>query len=304
MSANRSGIGKLLVIGLGLIGGSLAAGARKQGLAREILAVDENAASLDYALAVGIVDRVSTRLEDFLPQLTDGDMVVLGVPVLSVTPILEKLAVGLAPSVTISDVGSTKGWLVAEATRIWGEIPSGLVPAHPIAGSEKSGVTASRADLFLRHRVIITPTGAQTDGHKQRVEQLWLGLGAHLDEMSAEHHDEILGATSHLPHVLAFALVDALATMEEQGEVLKYAAGGFRDFTRIASSDPAMWRDIMVANRDAISRSIDKFEDHLQNLKDALYTDSETRLMTIFQRAQATRNALVHKADSKAEGSE
>jgi cyclohexadieny/prephenate dehydrogenase / 3-phosphoshikimate 1-carboxyvinyltransferase len=295
-------IGRMLVVGLGLIGGSLAMAARRWDLVGEVWAVNRSRPSLDFALQQGIVDRVAQDAETLLPELGPGDVVVIGVPVLAVGPLLEQLARSLSPEVTVTDVGSTKGWLVQEAQRVWGKLPEALVPSHPIAGSEKSGVQAAHSDLFVDHRVIITPTGYESRRHRECVEELWKGVGARIDLMSPEHHDEILGATSHLPHVLAFVLVDLLASMDEKREVLKYAAGGFRDFTRIASSDPLMWRDIMIANRAAISESIDRFEQHLDELKDALASESEVRLMKMFQRAQATRNAFVRQSEKNRAG--
>ena len=288
---------RVAIIGLGLIGGSLAAALKKADAVGEIRALNRNPATVQYALQRGIIDKACTSIEDLIADLGDGDIIVLGVPVLAVGPILEMIRPALAAGVTLTDVGSTKSWLVAEAERVYGQLPTGLVPAHPIAGSERNGVEAADAALFNKHRVILTPTGFESDDHLQRVRQMWLCTGALIDEMSAQYHDTVLGATSHLPHVLAYVMVDLLCSMEQRGEVLRYAAGGFRDFTRIAGSDPVMWRDILIANREAISGRIDEFEAHLDRLKEALESETAEKIHEIFERAQSTRNAFVSQAE-------
>ena len=296
---NAPRIRRLIIIGLGLIGGSVAIGAKKRGLVKEVYAMNRSAESLQYAKDAGIADQTFQNIEDVLAGAEEDDLILLGVPVLSLGPILEQVQLHLKAEATITDVGSTKTALVEQARQIWSGFPPNFVPGHPIAGSEKFGVQAADEDLFEQHRVILTPTGHEKDLHLQRVRQLWSGLGAEVDEMTAEHHDEILAATSHLPHILAFTLVDQLASMEERTEVLRYAAGGFRDFSRIAGSDPVMWRDIMIANRESISARIEEFEAHLDRLKDALRDSSPEQIQEIFERAQKTRNGFLHKSDNK-----
>lgn len=288
---------RLIVIGLGLIGGSLAKAAKERGLVGEVIGMNRSADSLEYALNAGVIDQAFQSVEEALADCTDQDIILLGVPVLSLGPVLQKVHDHLKVDATITDVGSAKSILVEQAKSIWSEMPSNLVPGHPIAGSEKFGVQAADANLFENHRVILTPTGFESDNHLQRVRQLWSGVGAEVDEMSAAHHDKILAATSHLPHILAFTLVDQLASMEEQTEVLRYAAGGFRDFSRIAGSDPIMWRDILIANRESIISRIDEFETHLEKLKSALGDSSPEQIQEIFERAQKTRNGFLHKSD-------
>tara|TARA_B110000483_G_scaffold147265_1_gene175681 strand:+ start:54481 stop:55377 length:897 start_codon:yes stop_codon:yes gene_type:complete len=288
---------RLIVIGLGLIGGSLAKAAKERALVNEVIGINRSADSLEYALNAGVIDQAFQSVEEALADCTDQDIILLGVPVLSMGPVLQKVHDHLMVDATITDVGSVKSILVEQAKSIWPEMPSNLVPGHPIAGSEKFGVQAADAALFENHRVILTPTGAESDSHLQRVRQLWTGVGAEVDEMSAEHHDKILAATSHLPHILAFTLVDQLASMEEQTEVLRYAAGGFRDFSRIAGSDPIMWRDILIANRKSIISRIDEFETHLEKLKVGLGNSSPEQIQEIFERAQKTRNGFLHKSD-------
>jgi prephenate dehydrogenase len=288
---------RLIVIGLGLIGGSLAKAAKERALVNEVIGINRSADSLEYALNAGVIDQAFQSVEEALADCTDQDIILLGVPVLSMGPVLQKVHDHLMVDATITDVGSVKSILVEQAKSIWPEMPSNLVPGHPIAGSEKFGVQAADAALFENHRVILTPTGAESNSHLQRVRQLWTGVGAEVDEMSAEHHDKILAATSHLPHILAFTLVDQLASMEEQTEVLRYAAGGFRDFSRIAGSDPIMWRDILIANRKSIISRIDEFETHLEKLKVGLGNSSPEQIQEIFERAQKTRNGFLHKSD-------
>lgn len=292
-----SPIRRLIVVGLGLIGGSVALGAKKRGLVEEVYAMNRSADSLEYARDNGIADKTFQSIEEVLAGASDDDLILLGVPVLTLGPVLEQIHKHLAADATITDVGSTKAALVEKAKEVWTGLPSNFVPGHPIAGSEKFGVQAANGDLFEQHRVILTPTGQEANHHLQRVKGLWAGLGAEVDEMTAEHHDKVLAATSHLPHVLAFALVDQLASMEEQTEVLRYAAGGFRDFTRIAGSDPVMWRDILIANKESISARIEEFESHLDQLKSALRDSSPEQIQEIFERAQKTRNGFLHKSE-------
>lgn len=290
-------IRRLIVIGLGLIGGSVALGAKKRGLVKEVYAMNRSADTLEYARDKGIADKTFQSIEEVLEGASDEDLILLGVPVLSLGPVLEQIHKYLEADATITDVGSTKAALVEKARQVWSGLPSNFVPGHPIAGSEKFGVQAANGDLFEQHRVILTPTGAEDEHHLQRVSGLWSGLGAGVDNMTADHHDKVLAATSHLPHVLAFVLVDQLASMEEQTEVLRYAAGGFRDFSRIAGSDPAMWRDIMIANKESISARIEEFESHLNQLKTALRDSSPEQIQEIFERAQKTRNGFLHKSE-------
>lgn len=285
------------MVGLGLIGGSFARALRESGSVGHIRAYNRKPESLDYARENGIIDLACSSLAELVDGLDQGDVLVLGVPVLAVGPVLEAVMPAVEAGVTLTDVGSTKGWLVSEAERVFGKLPANLVPAHPIAGSEKYGVEASRADLFRDHRVILTPHQFCDSAKVQLVRDLWLACGASIDEMSPQRHDEVLGATSHLPHVLAYILVDLLCSMEQRGEVLRYAAGGFRDFTRIASSDPAMWRDIMIANREAISSRIDEYEQHLDRLKEALESESAEAIQEIFERAQSTREAFLKQTE-------
>ncbi len=281
--------GRLLVIGLGLIGGSLALAARQRQLFAEVIGASRSPDTLTRALAAGVVDSIATDLPACLRSLGAGDIVVIGVPTLTVPAILRGLAEHLSLLVTVTDVASAKGSVVAAATAIYGHMPPQLVPGHPIAGSEKSGVDAAAADLFVAHQVILTPVSATGAAHLARVQQLWQAVGASVSQMPVDEHDEVLAATSHLPHLLAYTLVDTLAAMAENREIFRYAAGGFRDFTRIAASDPVMWRDIALANGAAILAVFDRLTTSLTQVRGAIATGDSDHLLGVFTRAQVAR---------------
>jgi prephenate dehydrogenase len=219
-------------------------------------------------------------------------MVFVAVPLGAMGQVFTAINASLAAGAVVTDGGSAKSGVVADVRRAVGETPSWFVPGHPIAGTEQSGVAASFAELYQGRRVILTPL-AETDRRAvERVRAMWEAAGAVVREMDLVHHDEVLAATSHLPHVLAFALVESLARMSEQREIFEYAAGGFRDFTRIASSDPVMWRDICLANGDAILGMIDRFERDIATLARAIRTGDGERLLAIFADAKAARDAF------------
>ncbi|MBQ0806766.1 MAG: prephenate dehydrogenase/arogenate dehydrogenase family protein, partial [Porticoccus sp.] len=218
------GINRLVVIGLGLIGSSLAKAARDRGLCQEVIGCSRSPETLVKAMKAGVVDRVVGSIEAVAGELGDGDLVVIGVPTLTVPVIIRQLQPLLSQSVTITDVASVKGSVVTALKEVYGEIPSQFVPGHPIAGSEKSGVDAVNPKLFDDHRVILTPLPETGGDHLQRVKDLWSGAGAVVSEMSVSEHDEVLAATSHLPHMLAYSLVDTLSNMRENREIFRYAA--------------------------------------------------------------------------------
>jgi prephenate dehydrogenase len=199
----------------------------------------------------------------------------------------------LAPGAVVTDGGSAKGSVVADARAAFGDAIPRFVPGHPIAGTEQTGVEASFATLYRNRRVILTPLPETDREAVDRVAGMWGVCGAEVSEMSVEHHDEVLAATSHLPHMLAFGLVDTLARMEENDEIFRYAAGGFRDFTRIASSSPVMWRDICVANREALSRMLERFAEEMTDLADTIRGGDGDHLLEIFGRAKAARDRYV-----------
>ncbi|MCO1334101.1 bifunctional prephenate dehydrogenase/3-phosphoshikimate 1-carboxyvinyltransferase [Microbulbifer sp. OS29] len=283
-------IGRLLVVGVGLIGGSFALALKAARACREVIGVTSGRNTCDEAKRLGIVDRASVCLEEVLPQLEPGDLVFVAVPTLAVESVFVQLKRYLPAGVTVTDGASVKGSVVRAAEAVWGGVPSFLVPGHPIAGSERSGVTAARDDLYRDHRIILTPLEDTGVDHLRRVEQVWQAVGAEVLKMPVEEHDEVLAATSHLPHVIAFSLVDTLAHDAENENIFRYAAGGFRDFTRIASSDPVMWRDIMLANREAILKAIDLYSLNLSSLRGAIAAGDSGALMGVFTRAKAARD--------------
>ena len=291
---------RIVVIGLGLIGSSLALAAREKGLAKQVVGISRRDSTLELALSLGIIDRVEPSLEAIAPELGAGDLVVIGVPTLTVPTVLKDCHRLLSSDVSLTDVASVKGSVISAAIDIYGSMPIQLVPGHPIAGSEKSGVTAATADLFADHRVILTPEATTGTSHIKGVSDLWSGVGAIVTTMDSKEHDEILAATSHLPHFLAYSLVDTLAAMGDNREIFRYAAGGFRDFTRIAASDPVMWRDIALANKDAILVILDQVMDNFKEMRTAIEGGDQDYLMDVFTRARDARNHFGKLLDSKA----
>ncbi|GMG88461.1 bifunctional prephenate dehydrogenase/3-phosphoshikimate 1-carboxyvinyltransferase [Biformimicrobium ophioploci] len=283
-------INRLVVFGVGLIGGSLALALKRAGACRDVIGVFRRERSAQEALALGVCDCAYTDPRDVLPGLGKGDVVFVSVPTLAVAGVFEQLRESLPEGVTVTDGASVKGSVVAAAEKVWGAVPEFLVPGHPIAGSERSGAEAAKADLYKHHRVILTPMDSVSGEHLARVEAMWAAVGAEVLTMSVAEHDEVLAATSHLPHVIAYGLVDTLAHDSENQNIFRYAAGGFRDFTRIASSDPVMWRDIMLANGPAILKSIDLFTANLGELRKAIADSDEARLTGVFTRAKAARD--------------
>ena len=279
-------IGRLAVIGLGLIGGSFAKGMRESGLCREVIGCDLDPVARRQAVPLGVVDSTTADLAE---AVRGADLIMLAVPVLGMRAVLAQLAAMDLGQAVMTDVGSTKGAVALAVEEVFGQVPANFVPGHPIAGSEKSGVEASRADLFRHHKVILTPLEQTADSAIELVQRCWQALGADVEQMSLADHDEVLAATSHLPHLLAFSLVDTLASRNENLEIFRYAAGGFRDFTRIAASDPVMWRDVFLANRDAVLRSLDAFTQDLGRLREAVETRDANTLLGVFTRAKSAR---------------
>ena len=294
----------LLIVGLGLIGGSLAAALRHSGFKGHISACDSNASEIALGIDLGLIDHGGSQLAELLD---DVSMVILAVPVLAMESVMTTLAGSLhraSKNVVITDVGSTKATIRDCAVRAFGEVPPSVVLGHPIAGSEKSGVAAADSALYINHKVILTPEPNVDAGALARVEALWCATGADVLQMSVERHDQVLARTSHLPHLLAFSLVDTLARQDERLEIFRYAAGGFRDFTRIAGSDPVMWRDIFIANRDAVLSSLDDFEAGLARLRKAVESGDSDALIATFDRASHARHyfdTLLNKTSYQAE---
>lgn len=285
-------INRLCIIGVGLIGGSLARSLKLAGTCDEVVGYGRNEGRLQRAVELGVIDRYET---DIAAAVKGADVIVLAVPVGSMQSMFEAIAPHLDRGTVITDAGSTKASVVNAARNVFGQVPVNFVPGHPIAGTEKSGVEAAVDDLYRDRRVILTPLEHTDTTAIDTVRQMWEAVGAKVELLEVEHHDEVLAATSHLPHMLAFALVDALAKLDEKAEVFRYAAGGFLDFTRIASSDPTMWTDICLANRDALLHAMKLFSDELNDLTEAIDEGDAERVWAIFMRAKSARDGFCEK---------
>lgn len=288
-------IQRLCIIGVGLIGGSLALALREAGAVREVVGCGRRLENLEKAVELGVIDRFDT---DPAVAVAGADMVVVAVPLGTMYSIFTAIAGHLAPDAVLTDVGSAKGSVIEAASRAFdGHLPADFVPGHPIAGTEQSGVEAAFSSLFQQRRVILTPLPEGSRGAVDQVRAMWETAGAEVVEMPSDHHDEILAATSHLPHLLAYALVDALARMEDRVEIFRYAAGGFRDFTRIASSDPTMWHDICLANRTAILNILGRFQEDLDRLTLAIREGDSPFIKEVFTRAKTARDRFTRQED-------
>jgi prephenate dehydrogenase len=283
-------IDRLAVIGVGLIGGSLARALRAAGVVGEVVGCGRGRANLEQAVELGVIDRFS---HDIGEAVRDADLVFLAVPLGAMAGAFAALRGHLPPGALITDGGSAKGSVVRDCRAEAPELLARFVPGHPIAGTENNGVGASFAELYQNRRVILTPLPENAADAVERVRSMWQACGAEVTEMSVAHHDEVLAATSHLPHMLAFGLVDMLARMKENDEIFRYAAGGFRDFTRIASSNPVMWRDICIANREALGPMLSAFADEMNLLARRINDADGDALLEIFERAKAARDRYV-----------
>ncbi len=283
-------IKRLVIIGVGLIGGSLARALREAGAVGEVVGCGRGLPNLERAVEIGVIDRFE---QDSAAAVEGADLVFIAVPLGSIRAVFTAIKDRLRPDAIVTDGGSVKGSVVVDALAVFGRIPPRLVPGHPIAGTEHSGVEASFATLYRHRRVILTPLPETDPQALARVDWMWRTCGAEVSRMSVAHHDEVLAATSHLPHMLAYGLVDALARMDETDEIFRYAAGGFRDFTRIASSSPVMWRDICMANREALSAMLARFSIELTDLAQAIRLGDGNILLEVFARAKAARDRYV-----------
>jgi prephenate dehydrogenase len=285
-------IERLCIIGVGLIGGSLARALRDAGYCSEVVGAGRNPDKLQTALDLGVIDRYET---DLSRAVAGADVVLVSVPLGAMGAVFSSIKGHLAEHAVVTDAGSAKGSVIEAARQAFGELPGCFVPGHPIAGTEQSGVEASFPGLYKDRRVILTPL-PETETHAlELVSDMWRAAGADVVIMDPVHHDAVLAATSHLPHVLAYTLVDSLAKLGDNEEIFEYAAGGFRDFTRIASSDPVMWRDICLANGDAIQLMIEHFIGDLQTLKAAVQAQDGQQLLETFTSAKAARDRFVEK---------
>lgn len=284
---------KIAILGVGLIGGSLALALRRAGAVDVIHGYGRNVANLDVALARGVLDSAS---RDLAMVVEGADLIVLAVPMGEMPALLTSLAQQAPPEAIITDVGSVKGWLCDVATQTLGAGVTRFVPGHPIAGTEKSGVQAAFPELFDAHHVILTPLDTTESAAVTQVQAMWQACGASVAQLNPSLHDEIMAACSHLPHMLAYVLVDMLARRADHQQVFDFAAGGFRDFTRIASSHPQMWRDISITNQQAILQLLRDYQGDLAQLIAAIEAGDSERLLQIFSRAKAARDTYLVKA--------
>jgi len=293
---------RLAIIGCGLIGSSLARGARASGAAGQIVIHDASAFARARIAELGLADQVTLSAEE---AVAGADLVIFATPVRAIGEAAAACAHAIAPGAIVSDVGSVKA-AVSEA--LSAALPDSvhIVPGHPIAGTEQSGPDAGFAELFHRRWVILTPQVREDDAYLEAVQRLadfWTALGAQVERMDDKHHDLVLAVTSHLPHLIAYNIVGTAADMEEvtRAEVMKYSAGGFRDFTRIAASDPTMWRDIFLTNKDAVLEVLGRFTEDLQALSRAIRWGEGDKLYDLFSRTREIRRGVIEAGQESAE---
>lgn len=278
--------GKVVIFGVGLIGGSFALGLKAAEQVEEVVGFGRSLATLTQALDLGIIDRVGANPGQ---EVADADLVLIATPVGQMPEIMARIAPYLGPETVVTDGGSTKSDVVAVARGAFGERIGLFVPAHPIAGAENSGAAAARADLYREKKVVLTPLPENPVLNVARVRSAWEWCGALIHQLTPEEHDRIFAAVSHLPHLLSFALVHDLAVRDNRDLLFSFAASGFRDFTRIAASHPEMWRDICLANRVALLEELDRYRIQLDELHEVLQRGDGAALEKTFDIARAAR---------------
>ena len=281
-------IKKLTIFGVGLIGGSLALALKKANFCAEIVGCSRDANHLQTAVDLGVIDSFEL---DPVAAVRDADVVFLSVPMRAMEAVMTSFKEGLSTTAVITDGGSSKASVVAAAAKVFGEVPARFVPAHPIAGREKSGVQAAFDSLYVDHKVILTPLEHTDDAAIETVSEMWRATGAVVAKLGVEQHDQVLAATSHLPHVVAYALVDTLAQTTFVDEIFQFAAGGFRDLSRIASSDPTMWTDICLENREAILEMITAYTSSLEQIREMIEQNDHQSLHETFRQSKLTRDS-------------
>jgi len=281
---------KLVIIGVGLIGGSVALAARRAGLARHIVGVGRPSENMDAALRLGVIDTI----EPVESAVADASFVLLAMPVGQMPDVMAAIRPHLGAKTLLTDAGSTKGDVVEAARANLGDALPRFVPGHPIAGAEKSGVTAAKTELFDGKNIALTPLPENSTADVKVIADFWRGCGAHVIEMPVDLHDRIFAAVSHLPHVLAFALVEEIARRPNADQLFGFAAGGFRDFSRIAGSSPEMWRDICIANRPAMLQELDAYIARLTQIRSLIDAQDGDALAAAFEHARHARNEWAH----------
>ncbi|MSQ80536.1 MAG: prephenate dehydrogenase/arogenate dehydrogenase family protein [Candidatus Methylopumilus sp.] len=278
---------KILIFGVGLIGGSIALAAKKSAFASDVVGVGRNKDNLYDAIKLKLIDRIS---DDLKKDIAEAHIIVIASPVAQFPSILKTIQPHLSSHTIITDVGSTKTDVIKSAKEILGLQYSQFIGGHPIAGSEKHGAISAHIDLFKNKNVILTPDEDTSSQAKETIETLWKNAGAVVSNMSYVDHDKIFSTISHLPHLLAFSLVDMITQRANANELLKFAASGFKDFTRIAASSPEMWKDITLANKKFILEDIKHFENEIKLLKEAIEHEDIKKILTLFENASKTRN--------------
>jgi len=279
-------VSRAAVIGLGLIGGSVAAALRQQGC--YVSSYDIDVSNTASGLDLGIIDNAAETVSD---AAEGAELIVVAVPILSMMEVFSAIEESFdQPHIAITDVGSVKGEVLNSLKQVAGKIPNNFVPGHPIAGSEMNGIAAADADLFRQHQVILTPLENTFEDSTSRVVQMWQSFGADVSSMQVDHHDIVLAQTSHLPHLLAYALIDTLSSQGDSLEIFDYAAGGLRDFSRIASSDPTMWRDILTSNSGPLLTILDRYMAELAEVREIIEQDRTGDLFDLLERAKQARD--------------
>ncbi|MAF48086.1 MAG: prephenate/arogenate dehydrogenase family protein [Rhodospirillales bacterium] len=291
MNAEKRNFGRIALFGIGLIGSSLARIIRRDGLADHIAVAARTQASLDTAASLGLADLTSL---DAAAAVQDADIIVICTPLSTYAPIIESIAPALKPGAIVTDVGSVKGSALRDLAP---HIPDGvhLVPAHPVAGTEHSGPESGFPELFDGRWCILTPAPGTDEKAVETVADLWRACGSTIEMMEAEHHDQVMAMTSHIPHLIAYTIVGTATDLEQtlRNEVIKFSAGGFRDFTRIAASDPSMWRDVFICNQDAVLEMLQRFNEDLTALQRAIRWGEADTLYELFDRTREIRRGVI-----------
>lgn len=285
---NAPTINKLAIFGVGLIGGSLALALKKAGYCKTIVGCSRSADHLQRAVDLKVIDSYTLDPKE---AVQGADMILLSVPLQAIQPVMETFIDAIEKDAIITDAGSSKRSVVKAAKNAFGgQIPANFVPAHPVAGREKSSVDAALVDLYADQKVVITPVEETSQEAIQRVKAMWQAAGAIVTTLDIVQHDHVLAATSHLPHILAYSFVNTLSKSEYGDDVFAFTAGGFKSFSRTASSDPVMWRDICLENRDAIVKYLDDFQQDLADLSEKIKDSDGDALMQVFTHSKETRD--------------
>lgn len=286
-------IKKLTIFGVGLIGGSLALSLKKVGYCETIVGCSRSEDHLLRAIELGVIDEYTL---DPIEAVQDADVVLLAVPIRAIPAILKTIVPHLGENTVVTDAGSAKGSVISAAKEAYGGVlPENFVAGHPIAGREKSSVEAAIDNLYIDHKVILTPTSETSSEAVTRIKEMWQVAGATVETLGVKQHDDVLAATSHLPHVLAFTFVNALSKSEYGDAVFDFTAGGFESFSRVASSDPVMWRDICLDNKASILSALDNFQQDLASLRNAIQNDAADEIESLFLHAKNTRDRVIKK---------